>query len=70
MEFEEVVKVLNIGDRIRVLCDDGVVVAEKISPTQFELIHYQIFLADPLIIPRLPQSGKKTLLKAERALTL
>ena len=42
MEFEEVVKVLNIGDRIRVLCDDGVVVAEKISPTQFELIHYQM----------------------------
>ena len=42
MEFEEVVKVLNIGDRIRVLCDDGVVVAEKISQTQFELIHYQM----------------------------
>ena len=42
MEFEEVVKVLNVGDRIRVLCDDGVVVAEKISQTQFELIHYQM----------------------------
>jgi hypothetical protein len=41
MEFEEVVKVLNVGDRIRVLCNDGVVVAEKISQTQFELIHYQ-----------------------------
>jgi hypothetical protein len=41
MEFEEVMKVLNIGDRIRVLCNDGVVVAEKISQTQFELIHYQ-----------------------------
>jgi hypothetical protein len=42
MEFEEVVKALNIGDRIRVLCDDGVVVAEKISQTQFELIHCQV----------------------------
>src|SRR2546421_1172178 len=42
MEFEEVVKVLNICDRILVLCDDGVVVAEKISQTQFELIHYQM----------------------------
>jgi len=29
MEFEEVVKVLNIGDRIRVLAMTGVVVAEK-----------------------------------------
>jgi len=36
---EELVKVLNIGDRIRVLCDDGFIVAEKISQTQFELIH-------------------------------
>jgi TusA-related sulfurtransferase len=42
MELEEAVKVLNIGDRIRVLCDDGVVVAEKVSETQFELIHYQM----------------------------
>jgi hypothetical protein len=42
MEFEELVKVLHIGDRIRVLCNDGVVVAEKISQTQFELIHYQV----------------------------
>src|SRR5260370_9310435 len=42
MEFEEVVKVLNIGDRIPVLCDDGLVVAEKISNTQFNQIHYQM----------------------------
>jgi hypothetical protein len=42
MELEEAVKVLNIGDRIRVLCDDGVVEAEKVSETQFELIHYQM----------------------------
>ena len=41
-ELEKVVKVLNIGDRIRVLCDDGVVVAEKVSQTQFVLIHYQM----------------------------
>jgi hypothetical protein len=36
------VKALNIGDRIRVLCDDGALVAEKISQTQFELIHCQV----------------------------
>ncbi len=39
MELEEFIRVLSIGDRVRVLCDDGVVVAEKISQTQFKLIH-------------------------------
>jgi len=39
VELREVTKVLRIGDRIRVLCDDGVLVAEKISETQFKLIH-------------------------------
>lgn len=42
MELEEFIRVLSIGDRIRVLCDDGVVVAEKISQTQFKLIHCQM----------------------------
>jgi hypothetical protein len=39
VELREFAKVLRIGDRIRVLCDDGVLVAEKISQTQFKLIH-------------------------------
>ncbi len=39
VELRELTKVLKIGDRIRVLCDDGVLVAEKISETQFKLIH-------------------------------
>jgi hypothetical protein len=39
VEFSEFIKVLSIGDRIRVFCDDGVVVAEKISETRFKLIH-------------------------------
>jgi hypothetical protein len=39
VELREFVKVLSIGDRIRVLCDDGVLVAEKISQTQFKVIH-------------------------------
>ena len=39
VELRELTKVLRIGDRIRVLCDDGVLVAEKISETQFKLIH-------------------------------
>lgn len=42
IELKELIKVLSIGDRIRVLCDDGVVVAEKISDTQFKLIHSQM----------------------------
>ncbi len=29
---------LTIGDRIRFLCDDGVLVAEKMSQTQFKLV--------------------------------
>jgi hypothetical protein len=39
VEFREFAKVLSIGDRIRVLCDDGVLVAEKSSHTQFKVIH-------------------------------
>jgi len=38
VELSEFIKVLSIGDRIRVFCDDGVVVAEKISQTQFKEI--------------------------------
>ncbi|HEY2547785.1 MAG TPA: hypothetical protein VGI46_17065 [Candidatus Acidoferrum sp.] len=41
VEFDEIIQSLSIGDRIRVLCDDGVLVAEKISQTQFELVHSQ-----------------------------
>src|SRR4029077_8441837 len=39
VELREFAKVLSIGDRIRVLCDDGVLVAEKSSHTQFNVIH-------------------------------
>ena len=42
MELEEFIQILRIGDRVRVLCDDGVVVAEKISQTQFKLIRCQM----------------------------
>jgi hypothetical protein len=42
VELREFTKVLSIGDRIRVLCDDGVLVAEKISETQFKLIHVEM----------------------------
>src|SRR5437879_9234189 len=42
MELEEVVKVLNIGDRIRVLCDDGVVVVEQESNAECARIHYDM----------------------------
>ena len=39
VELQELINVLSIGDRLRVLCDDGVLVAEKISETRFKLIH-------------------------------
>jgi hypothetical protein len=42
VELREFTKILSIGDRIRVLCDDGVLVAEKISETKFKLIHAEI----------------------------
>jgi hypothetical protein len=42
VELKEFTKVLSIGDRIRVLCDDGVLVAEKISETQFKIIHAEM----------------------------
>jgi len=39
VEPKELIRVVRVGDRIRVYCDDGVVVAEKISQTQFKEIH-------------------------------
>jgi hypothetical protein len=41
-ELREFIKVLSIGDRIRVLCDDGLLVAEKISETQCKVIHSEM----------------------------
>ena len=42
IELREFIKVLSIGDRIRVLCDDGLLVAEKISETQCKIIHSEM----------------------------
>ncbi len=42
LELREFTKVLSIGDRVRVLCDDGVLVAEKISETEFKFIHAEM----------------------------
>jgi hypothetical protein len=39
VEFKKLAKELQVGDRIRAFCDDGVIEAEKISPTQFKLIY-------------------------------
>lgn len=41
IECKELPKLLNVGDRVRMFCDDGAFVAEKISQTQFQLIHAQ-----------------------------
>ena len=38
VELMEFARGLNIGDRIRVFCDDGVLVAEKVSQTQLRII--------------------------------
>lgn len=43
IELGEFIKMLRIGERIRVLCDDGVFVAEKVSLTQFKLIDSKEF---------------------------
>jgi len=42
IELKEFLKILSIGDRVRVLCDDGLLVVEKISHTQCKLIHSQM----------------------------
>ena len=42
VELKEFIKVLSIGDRIRLLCDDGLLVAEKISETQCKVIHSEM----------------------------
>jgi hypothetical protein len=39
IEFDRFFDSLNAGDRVRILCDDGVLVVEKKSQTQFELVH-------------------------------
>ena len=41
IKFNELISELRVGERIQVLCDDGLIVAEKISQTQFKLIHCQ-----------------------------
>ena len=42
IELKEFIKALSIGDRIRLLCDDGLLVAEKISETQCKVIHSEM----------------------------
>jgi hypothetical protein len=41
VELGKLAKALKIGDRVRVHCNDGLLVAEKISETQFQLIDAQ-----------------------------
>ena len=41
LELNKFIGTLSIGDRVRLFCNDGVLVAEKISPTQFKVIHSQ-----------------------------
>jgi hypothetical protein len=41
IELKESLKLLRIGDRLRVFCNDGILVVEKISPTQVRLVHSQ-----------------------------
>lgn len=41
IELKEILRMLTVGDRIRILCDDGVLVAEKMSQTQFKLVGAQ-----------------------------
>jgi hypothetical protein len=38
IELGQLVDALRIGDRVRMLCNDGVLVVEKVSETQLRLI--------------------------------
>ena len=41
IELNELIAVLRVGDRIRLFCDDGILVAEKVSQTQLRVVHSQ-----------------------------
>ena len=41
VELNELIAVLRVGDRIRLFCDDGILVAEKVSQTQLRVVHSQ-----------------------------
>jgi len=41
VELNELIGILRIGDRVRVFCDDGFVVAEKVSHTKMKVIQSQ-----------------------------
>lgn len=42
IELQEFLETLHIGDRLSVLCDDGVLVVEKVSQTQIQVVHSQV----------------------------
>jgi len=41
IELKECLTILSIGDRIRLFCDDGILILEKISQTQVKVVHSQ-----------------------------
>lgn len=41
IDLDELIAVLRVGDRIRLFCDDGLLVAEKVSHTQLKVVHSQ-----------------------------
>lgn len=41
IELKDSLKLLRIGDRLRVFCSDGILVVEKISQTHVKLVHSQ-----------------------------
>ena len=41
IELKESLKLLRIGDRLRVFCNDGILVVEKVSQTQVKLVQAQ-----------------------------
>ena len=41
IELKESLRLLRIGDRLRVFCNDGILVVEKVSQTQIKLVHSQ-----------------------------
>jgi hypothetical protein len=41
IELKESLRLLRIGERLRVFCNDGILVVEKVSQTQVKLVHSQ-----------------------------
>jgi hypothetical protein len=45
IELNELIAVMRVGDRLRLFCDDGLLVAEKVSQTQLRVVYSETMAA-------------------------